>query len=52
MSAAYHEITADRYRGPTRNFTLDDFITKHADAHAELQDLNEVILEAKKVEDF
>ena len=53
MSAAYHEISAARYRGgATRHFSLDDFITKHADAHAELQDLKEVISETKKVEDF
>ena len=51
-SAAYHEISAARYRGPTRNFSLDDYITKHADAHAELLDLEEVISEAKKVDDF
>ena len=51
-SAAYHEISAARYRGPTRNFTLDNYITKHADAHAELLDLGEVISESKKVDDF
>lgn len=38
--------------GPTRNFSLDDYITKHVDAHAELLDLSKVISESKKVEDF
>ena len=38
-SAAYHDISVVRYRGPTRNFTLDDCIAKHSNAYAELLDL-------------
>ena len=30
-SAAYHGILVMGYRGPQRNFTLDDYIVKHAD---------------------
>ena len=50
--AAYHNILVARYRGPTRSFMLDDYITKHAAMHAKIFDLREVITELKKVEDF
>ena len=52
ISAAYYEIAVARYRGTSRNFTLDDYIGKHSDAHAELLDLKEVISESRKVDDF
>jgi len=52
ISAAYHNILAARYRGPTNNFTLDDYISKHVDTNAELLHLKEVISEFTKVEDF
>ena len=29
ISTTYHEILAARYRGPSRKFTLDDYIGKH-----------------------
>ena len=41
-----------RYRGPARNFTLNDYIGKHADAHAELLDFKEIISKSKKIDDF
>ena len=44
ISVAYHYINTARYRGPSRNFTLDDYIGKHADAHAEFLSLKEIIL--------
>ena len=53
ISAAYHEISVARYRGEgSRNFTLDDYTGKQANAYAKLLDLKDVIPESKKVGNF
>ena len=51
-SAAYSSITSARFRGATRNYTLDSYIELHASAHAELLECKEPVSETKKVSDF
>ena len=49
---AYHNISAAQYCGPQRNFTLNNYIAKYANIHAELLDLKKVTYISKKVQYF
>jgi len=45
-------IATARYRGPRANWSFDQYINKHQQAHNELQELGEPMLDTKKVDNF
>lgn len=49
---AYNDLASARYSGPTRNFSLADYIQIHCSSYAELEELTEMVSESKKVTDF
>ena len=49
---AYAKIAAARYSGQKKQFTFDNYVEMHQDAHNTLMDLNEPVPETKKVTDF
>jgi hypothetical protein len=49
---AYAKIASARFSGQKRQFTFDQYVEMHQDAHNTLEDLNEPIPETKKVTDF
>jgi hypothetical protein len=49
---AYAKIAAAKYSWQKRQFTFDNYIEMHQDAHNTLMDLNEPVPETKKVTDF
>ncbi len=50
--AAYASIASSTYLGPRKGFTSASYVTLHQSAHNELLDLDEPVLESKKVTDF
>jgi hypothetical protein len=45
-------MASSAFRGQRRGFTFDNYVLIHQDAHNELFDLEEVVPESKKVNDF
>jgi len=51
-AAAYAKIATARFNRQKRTFTFDNYVEVHQGAHNTLLDLNEPVLETKKVTDF
>jgi len=49
---AYSKIATARYSGQKRQFTFDQYVEMHQEAHNTLADLQETVPENKKVTDF
>jgi hypothetical protein len=51
-AAAYAKIASARYSGQKRQFSFDNYVEMHQEAHNTLADLDEPVPETKKVTDF
>ena len=51
-AAAYAQIAAARFTGNSKRFTFDQYVEIHQTAYNTLMELNEVIPETKRVNDF
>ena len=49
---AYKSIETTQYTGPRRNFTFQQYVVKHSDAHSELEECDETMPESRKVSIF
>ena len=49
---AYKSIESTQYSGPRRNFTFQQYVVKHSDAHSELEECDEAMPESRKVSIF